>query len=343
MSYTNSPLVNHTRISPNKTSGRRCIDTITIHCVVGQCSVETLGNLFAQPSKRASSNYGVGYDGRIGMYVEEKDRSWCSSSSSNDSRAITIEVASDAYAPYAVTDAAYNATIRLVADICKRNGIKQLKWKNDRSLIGQVDKQNMTAHRWFANKACPGDYLYNRFGDIANKVNAILGGSATEEEYDAGTVEIVRPTLRKGSYGSYTKQLQDRLKTLGYPLGKYGADSSFGKDTLEAVKLFQKNNGLTVDGVVGPATWAKLDSDDAVKYEAKISYPLVKIGYVNDAVKVAQKALIAAGYDVGKDGADGRFGNSTKKAVVNFQAKNGLYIDGVIGPATWEKLKPYIK
>lgn len=109
------------------------------------------------------------------MSVEEKDRSWCSSSSSNDNRAITIEVASDTTHPYAVTTQAYNALIKLVADICKRNGIKKLLWKADKSLIGQVSKQNMTVHRWFANKACPGDYLYERHGEIAEKVNALLG------------------------------------------------------------------------------------------------------------------------------------------------------------------------
>lgn len=175
MGFTNSPLVNYTRISPNRTKNRNhAIDTITIHCVVGQCSVETLGNVFAPTSRQASSNYGVGTDGRIGMYVEEKDRSWCSSSASNDHRAVTIEVASNTYAPYAVNDKAYASLINLVADICKRNGIKELKWKADKSLIGQVDKQNMTVHRWFASKSCPGDYLYNRMGDIASKVNAKL-------------------------------------------------------------------------------------------------------------------------------------------------------------------------
>lgn len=172
---SNSPLVSYTKISPNRTSPRnRKIDTITIHCVVGQTSVETLGNVFAPASRKASSNYGVGYDGRIGMYVEEKDRSWCSSSASNDHRAITIEVASDTTHPYAVTDKAYAALIELLVDICKRNGIKELKWKGDKSLIGQVDKQNMTVHRWFANKSCPGDYLYERHGEIARLVNEKL-------------------------------------------------------------------------------------------------------------------------------------------------------------------------
>jgi len=173
---SNSSLVNYTKISPNRTSPRNhAIDTITIHCVVGQCTVETLGNVFAPTSRQASSNYGVGYDGRIGMYCEERDRSWCSSSSSNDNRAITIEVASDTTHPYAVTDKALAALIDLVTDICKRNGIKQLLWKGDKNLIGQVDKQNMSVHRWFANKSCPGDYLYGKHPYIAAEVNKRLG------------------------------------------------------------------------------------------------------------------------------------------------------------------------
>lgn len=149
MGYTNSPLVNYTQISPNKTVNRNhTIDTISIHCVVGQVTVERLGQIFAPTSKQASSNYGIGLDGRIGMYVEEKDRSWCTSSASNDNRAITIECASDSFAPYAVNDKVLASLIKLCADICKRNGIKQLLWKGDKSLIGQVDKQNMTVHRW---------------------------------------------------------------------------------------------------------------------------------------------------------------------------------------------------
>jgi len=175
MAYINSPLVSYTKISPNKTSPRNHpIDTITIHCVVGQCSVETLGEIFAKESRKASSNYGIGFDGRIGMYVEEKDRSWCSSNAANDHRAITIEVASDTTHPYAVNAKAYAALIDLVTDICKRNGIKKLLWKGDKSLIGQVDKQNMTVHRWFANKSCPGEYLYSRHGEIAAEVNKRL-------------------------------------------------------------------------------------------------------------------------------------------------------------------------
>ena len=189
MGFINSPLVSYTRISPNRTPNRNhVIDTISIHCVVGQCSVETLGNIFAQTSKQASSNYGIGPDGRIGMYVEEKDRSWCTggsmrvngiSGSSNDYQAVTIEVASDTTHPYSITDKAMAALIELCADICRRNGIRQLLWQGDKSLVGNVAKQNLTVHRWFANKACPGDYIYNHLGEIASKVNAKLGTTGT--------------------------------------------------------------------------------------------------------------------------------------------------------------------
>lgn len=180
---SNSPLVEYTKISPNKTSPRNhAIDTISIHCVVGQCSLETLGSIFSNRERQASCNYGVDKDGRIGMYVEEKDRSWCTSSSSNDNRAITIEVASDTTHPYKVTDAALNGLIKLLVDICKRNNIKELKWKGDPSLIGHPDQQNMTVHRWFANKPCPGDYLYNLHPYIAREVNKKLNSFIEEEE-----------------------------------------------------------------------------------------------------------------------------------------------------------------
>ena len=180
---SNSPLVTYTKISPNKSSPRNHkIDTITIHCVVGQLTAKQIVNLtkFQNSSGNSSCNYAVGTDGSIGLCVEEKDRAWTSSSRFNDHRAITIEVASDTKPPYAVNDKAMAALIELVADICKRNGIKELKWKGDKSLVGQVDKQNMTAHRWFAATACPGDYLYSKFDDIAAAVNKKLNPVVTK-------------------------------------------------------------------------------------------------------------------------------------------------------------------
>lgn len=194
MAYTNSPLVSYTKLSPNH-SGQRthAIDTITIHCVVGQCSVETLGNVFAPESRQASSNYGVGVDGRIGMYCEEKNRSWCTSSASNDQRAITIEVASDTTHPYAVNDKAYAALLDLVTDICKRNDIKQLVWSTDKNQrVNHLNGCNMTVHRDYANKSCPGDYLYNRHGEIATEVNKRLNADVAPEKPASGVLYRVQ-------------------------------------------------------------------------------------------------------------------------------------------------------
>lgn len=196
---SNSPLVDYTRISPNKNSPRNHkIDTITIHCVVGQCTAETLGNIFAPTSRQASSNYGVGTDGKIGMYVEEKDRSWCSSNAANDNRAVTIEVASDTKHPYAVNDRAFAALLDLVTDICKRNGIKKLVWSTKKAdRMNHKNGCNMTVHRDYANKSCPGDYLYNRHGEIAAEVNRRLGVTDTAPDAGAGQGVTVY-TVKKG-------------------------------------------------------------------------------------------------------------------------------------------------
>lgn len=193
---SNSPLVNYTKISPNKSSPRNHkIDTVTIHCVVGQCSVETLGNVFAPTSRQASSNYGIGYDGRIGMYVEEKDRSWCSSNAANDNRAITIEVASDTKEPYAVNAKAYAALIDLLVDICKRNGIKELVWSTNKAdRVNHKNGCNMTVHRDYANKSCPGTYLYEQHAQIASEVNKRLGSTN------------IKPAPEKPSGGLYRVQ-----------------------------------------------------------------------------------------------------------------------------------------
>lgn len=192
MAYTNSSLVSYTKLSPNH-SGQRThsIDRITPHCVVGQCSVETLGSIFLPTSRQASCNYGIGVDGRVGMYVEEKNRSWCSSSSANDQRAITIECASDTTEPYAFKDVVYQKLITLCVDICKRNGKKKLLWLGDKdktlAYTPASDEMIITVHRWFANKSCPGEWLYSRLGDLANKVTAALEGSTAVTEPAAAT------------------------------------------------------------------------------------------------------------------------------------------------------------
>lgn len=183
----NSSMVAYTKLSPNH-SGKRThvIDRITPHCVVGQCTAEGLGDWFYKSSTQASSNYGIDKDGRIGMYVEEKNRSWCSSSGENDQRAVTIECASDTTEPYAFKDVVYQRLIELCIDICKRNGRTKLIWFGDKQkTLGyepKSDEMILTVHRWFANKSCPGDWMYARMGDLAEKVTATLGGTAEVSE-----------------------------------------------------------------------------------------------------------------------------------------------------------------
>lgn len=236
---SNSNLVSYAKISPNKTSPRNhAIDTITIHCMAGNLSVEQCGNVFASKDRKASSNYGVGSDGRIGMYVEEKDRSWCSSNAANDNRAITIEVANDGGADtgWHVSDKAYKALIDLLVDICQRNGIKALLWKGNKALVGQVSLQNMTVHRWFAAKACPGDYLYNKHGDIANAVNERLNKKQTKIQNEIDTID--RP-----------RYIWDRLKSAGFSdianaavLGNLYDESHFRPNNLQ--NSYEKKFGM---------------------------------------------------------------------------------------------------
>ena len=205
MAYTNSSMVVCTKLSPNH-SGQRThsIDRITPHCVVGQCTAESLGNRFTKSSTQASSNYGIDKSGRVGLYVEEKNRSWCSSSSVNDQRAITIECASDASEPYAFKDVVYETLIKLCVDICKRNGKNKLIWFGDKDKTLKYSPKSgemiLTVHRWFAKKSCPGDWMYARMGNLAEKVTKALQGadSGTDSGMDNGS-EVKVPFLVKVS------------------------------------------------------------------------------------------------------------------------------------------------
>lgn len=194
MAYTNSSMVAYTKLSPNH-SGLRThgIDRITPHCVVGQCTAEGLGDWFAKGSTQASSNYGIDKDGRVGMYVEEKNRSWCSSSKANDQRAVTIECASDTVEPYAFRDVVYQKLIELCVDICRRNGKNRLVWFGDKDKTLNYDPKSgemiLTVHRWFANKSCPGSWMYERMGELAEKVTEVLGGTLKTPVEDVSAVE----------------------------------------------------------------------------------------------------------------------------------------------------------
>ena len=194
---SNSPLVDCTVLSPNH-SGKRTkpLKRITPHCVVGQLKAEAIGGCFTNPSRQASCNYGIGTEGRVCLIVPEDCRSWCSSSNDNDQQAATIECASDKTHPYAFNSTVYNKLVDLCVDICKRNGAKKLLWISDKnkalSYVPKDDEMIITVHRWFANKSCPGDWLYNRLGELASTVTAKLGGTKTPDTPQSNTLYRVQ-------------------------------------------------------------------------------------------------------------------------------------------------------
>lgn len=303
---SNSSLSTYKNVSANKTSPRKgTIDTVSIHCVVGQWTAKQTVDFLQPSSRNASCNYAVGKDGSIAIGVDEKDRSWCTSSSSNDHRAITIEVASDTKDPYKVTDAAYQALVKLLADICKRNPALSggLKWKGDKGLIGQVSKQNMTVHRWFSAKACPGDYLYGLHGKIASDVNALLSGNeviATSTSKTATkTTSASTSTSSSTTKDAWISKLQSACNEAGYSNQK-------------------------VDGIAGPVTLA--------------GCPTLKVGANSSIVGLLQEQLIILGYALPKYGVDKDFGNETKSAVKAFQQAESLAVDGIVGKNTWSVL-----
>ena len=221
---SNSPLVVYTKLSPNH-SGQRThsIDRITPHCVVGQLSAESICGCFISTSRQASCNYGIGTDGRISMSVEEKNRSWCSSSRENDQRAVTIECASDKTEPYAMNDKVYASLINLCVDICKRNGKTKLLWFGDKdktlNYSPKSDEMIITVHRWFANKSCPGNWLYARLGNLAAEVTQRLTGGVSSE----GEVSVPsdNKTLYRVQTGAFSKKsnadaLVEKLKAAGF-------------------------------------------------------------------------------------------------------------------------------
>ena len=189
---SNSSLVNFTKISPNSTNPRnKKISKITIHHMAGNLTVEQCGNGFANKSRQASANYGIGSDGRVGLYVEEKNRSWASSSRTNDNVAVTIEVANDQTGGnWHVSDKALSKLIDLCTDICKRNGIKKLNFTGDKN-------GNLTMHKYFAATACPGPYLESKFPYIANEVNKRLSAKEIKRELES-IPEIVNALNQRG-------------------------------------------------------------------------------------------------------------------------------------------------
>ena len=261
MAYTNSKMVVCTKLSPNH-SGQRThsIDRISPHCVVGQVTAEGLGGLFAKASYKASSNYGIDKDGRVGLYVEEKNRSWCTSSNANDQRAVTIECASDTYSPYRMNDAVYQTLIKLCADICRRNGKKKLIWFGDKNKTlnysPKSDEMVITVHRWFANKSCPGEWLYSRLGDLAERVTEELSGGDEKETVKGLRAKDLAAFSNKEVIAKVGPLFTADQKKTGVlasiSLAQFILESGYGKSELAQ----QANNCFGMKKSLSGNTWA---------------------------------------------------------------------------------------
>lgn len=253
---SNSRLVSYTKLSPNRDHPRNhAIDKITIHHMAGDLSVETCGKLFANPTREASANYGIGSDGRVGLYVDEGDRAWASASPSNDNRAVNIEVANCATGgDWPVSSAAYNKLIDLCVDICQRNGIKALNYTGDAD-------GNLTEHRMFMATVCPGPYLHERMPQIAAAVNARLGAAEvpaqdnntnTKEE----TINMELRMLSRGMAGNDVRAAMLLMKDKGYyPDEIWSGDKLFGPKMEAGLRRMQADHGLGVDGILGSNSW----------------------------------------------------------------------------------------
>lgn len=275
MAYTNSSMVSYTRLSPNH-SGQRThsIDRITPHCVVGQLSAESICGCFTSPSRQASCNYGIGTDGKVSLCVEEKNRSWCSSSNANDQRAVTIECASDKTEPYEMNSRVYDSLVKLCTDICRRNGKKKLLWLGDRNktlnYTPKSDEMVLTVHRWFANKSCPGGWLYARLGDLAVKVTVALGTGASA----------------------------DKAASQLYRVRKSWADSKSQKGAFSvlanAKKCADSNKGYSVFDGNGKKVYPA-DAPDTKRSVDAIAYEVIRGDWGNGDER--RQKLTAAGYD----------------------------------------------
>ena len=269
MAYTNSSMVVYTKLSPNH-SGQRTnsIDRITPHCVVGQCTAEGLGDWFAKTSTQASSNYGINKDGRVGMYVEEKNRSWCSSSGANDQRAITIECASDTTEPYAFRDVVYQTLIKLCIDICKRNGKNRLIWFGDKDKTLAYEPKSgemiLTVHRWFANKSCPGNWMYARMSDLADKVTAALDGEAAAATGTQASVlkDLSEADAIKKIGALFTADQKKSGILASVSLAQFILESGYGKSELAQ----NANNLFGMKCSLSGNTWIGSSWDGTSKY-----------------------------------------------------------------------------
>ena len=374
---SNSSLVNHVHLSPNYTAmSNKKNEVIVIHHMAGKLTAEQCGNVFAPSSRKASSNYGIDGNGRIGLYVEEKNRSWATSSRAIDSRAITIEVANSVDGGnWPVSDKAMTSLINLCVDICKRNGIKKLNYTGDKN-------GNLQMHKWYAATGCPGAYLESKFPYIANEVNKRLNGNTTPSlPESSGTY-----TVQKGDtlssiarkYGTTYQKLAELngiqdpskiyvgqvLKVTGssapsLPETKPETPSTSVNQIVKDGQIHARNfaaPGLNADGIRGANTikagikvlqqgmnldygaGLALDGIWGSKSEAALGNHTVRRGERQYMVTALQILLMLKGYYPNGVENPGHFGAGCEKAVRQYQKDHGIGVDGVAGYKTFKSL-----
>ena len=249
--YSNSELATYRRLTTKCNSrGGLPVDTIIIHHMATKWTAKQCCDYFCTNGMQNSANYCIGYDGSIAQNVDERYSAWTTGSRKADNHSVTIEVSDEQSAPpWSCSAAAVDALVNLCVDICKRNGIKELKWLGDKNVLNDPSKQNVLVHRWFQDTTCPGDWLYNGMWELVYWVNQKL--ATPKATYDFSFSDVV-----KGDSGDDVRVMQALLKSYGY--GDLKLDGDFGELTLNALKKFQSANGLTVDGWCGQLTWQKL-------------------------------------------------------------------------------------
>lgn len=304
----NSPLVSYTKLSPCN-SGQRtmAIDRITPHCIVGQLSVETIGACFDHISEQASCNYGIGVDGRVMLCVPENQRSWCSSSSANDQRAVTIECASDKTHPYAINNTVYNKLIDLCTDICRRNGKNVLLWFGDKTKTleyqPRANEMIITVHRWFAPKACPGDYIYNRLGEIATEVTRRLAGENVDIKYKVRLTWDDEKS-QKGAFINFDKAVECANANPGYSVftkkGKIKYTSKSPSSINEIILKQNKNTNNAILATLPDYKGLPNTKEDYLNKVAEIAVKLYAYTHILPSVVISQCCL-ENGFGCGQD------------------------------------------
>ena len=294
-----SNLASYFAYSPNHYNGRNgyVVDTLTPHYMGGNCSIETCGNIFAPKSRRASSNYGIGSDGRIGVYVDEANAAWTSGNKANDSRAITFEVAN--FGDSSISNAAWNSLVALCVDICKRYGFKGVQYTGDADHSKQrKGYMLLTKHMWFQDTDCPGSYLSRQFERLAKEVNEKLGSGEAPSIKPANTTNGGK--LDVDGYGGYNTVLdmQNILGTWkdGMISGQWTGNKDYlwgftavewGAQGSQLVMALQRLIGAGADGIWGKETSTKLQ-----EYLKRLGYEIEVDGYFGrQSVKVLQTAI----------------------------------------------------